>query len=279
MEGKETKADKSCAENQREDSAWEFFIAQEERSEKLNTDTSQEDESSTNQKQNSGRIEWIKKFFLETKATDWAIAFLTAGLLVVGYWQWKAISGQLGEMKSSGNQTDQLIKLYYKQTETLGRSADIADKNEKYFEYSMRMQLRSYVYPRFMNLAEPIVPNKITKIANGYENGGNTPAFNVSSLATTESIVDGSNPKFIFKALTGSKASIAPRGTFDEQVFIGPQTPTQIAQIRTGKRKIYVVGRITYSDVFNTAHHTEYCMMLVPETGEFVGCPYQGKSD
>ena len=58
---------------------------------------------------------WIVQFFSETTATDWAITFLTFGMLVVGYWQWQAINGQLQEMKASGKQTDELIDLYGQQ--------------------------------------------------------------------------------------------------------------------------------------------------------------------
>ncbi len=58
---------------------------------------------------------WIIKFFSDAKATDWAITVLTGGLLLVSYWQWQAISGQLGEMKASGKQTDALIGLFQQQ--------------------------------------------------------------------------------------------------------------------------------------------------------------------
>ena len=54
---------------------------------------------------------------------DWAIVILTIGMVIVGVLQWLAIDGQLGEMKSAGAQTDQLLGLYQQQLTELKKQA------------------------------------------------------------------------------------------------------------------------------------------------------------
>jgi hypothetical protein len=95
---------------------------QEEVSDKLNESAAKKHQY--NAKNGKEKKLWIMRFFSETKATDWAITFLTAGLLVVGYWQWQVIKGRLGEMQASGKQTDQLIGLYREQVNTLGQQTE-----------------------------------------------------------------------------------------------------------------------------------------------------------
>src|ERR1700730_14753860 len=154
MEEPKSNKNQAHAENEDSKSYWEFFIAKEEMSEKLNARYPDEHTHSTNE---NGKKRWIVRFFAESNATDWAITFLTAGMLVVGYWQWTAINGQLGEMKAAGKQTDQLICLYSEQvaklTEQVGilsKTAGIADKSEKDFVRSMQIQFRPYVLMRRM---------------------------------------------------------------------------------------------------------------------------------
>jgi len=60
------------------------------------------------------------------------IVLLTLGLVIVGILQWRVMSGQLGEMKSSSGQTDQLISKTGTLAENAGkqadRSKDLADR-------------------------------------------------------------------------------------------------------------------------------------------------------
>lgn len=150
--------------------------------------------------------------------------------------------------------------------------------NTRTLEDATRKQLQPYVVLRRMDLAELIVPYKPTKIVNSFENAGNTPALNVQSLSTNQTIVDGSKPQFIFKIISGSIANIAPKGTYDMQLVVMPMTPTQVAQVYAGTRIVYELGQITYTDIFNQKRQTQYCMQLDPKTGEMFGCPDQGKS-
>jgi hypothetical protein len=75
----------------------------------------------------------------------------------------------------------------------------VASKSEQFLE----AQLLPYISMLYMDLAEPITPNKLTKVTNRFMNEGGTVAFDVQNLSTSHSIVDGSDPPFIFKVLTG----------------------------------------------------------------------------
>ena len=116
MSGDKRAVDQTNTEDAASASGWAFFIAREEMSQ-------QPDQDGAGANRNEMKP-WIIRFFSETKATDWAIAFLTLGLLIVGYWQWTAIYGQLGEMKAAGAQTDQLISLYREQVNKLGQQTE-----------------------------------------------------------------------------------------------------------------------------------------------------------
>ncbi|MCU1222888.1 MAG: hypothetical protein JWQ42_981 [Edaphobacter sp.] len=159
--------------------------------------------------------------------------------------------------------------------ENAAKQAVIARNSERLME----AELLPFISLQLMDLAEPIVPGKKTKVANNFINEGGTIAFEVQNLSTSSSIVDGSDPPFVFEAPTGSRANISAKGTFDGDIYIGPQTPEQIAQIKLGIRKVYVVGKIIYTDFLHTEHHTFYCMVLDPHTGKMNGCKNQGKSD
>jgi len=61
--------------------------------------------------------------FSEPNLADWIIAAFTIVIGVVGIFQWRAISGQWGEMKAAGQQTDKLICLYQQQLAALQQQA------------------------------------------------------------------------------------------------------------------------------------------------------------
>lgn len=232
----------------------------------------------------------------------WTIVLAIIGILVAAgtgiaiIWQdiiasetLRELQRQYPELKKSANaaQSAATIAKDALQSSDASASSTIAEMqkqskamqdNVRDYEDATRKELQPYVFLQRMDLAEPILPYRLTPTLNSFINSGNTPAFNLQHLIRSDSVVDGSGPKFTFMVITGSKGAIAPKGTFDGDINIVQMTPTQVAQVYAGTRIVYVTGRITYTDVFKKTHQLEYCMMLTPKDGKMIACREQGKS-
>jgi len=164
-------------------------------------------------------------------------------------------------------------------SESTGKQLSIMQKQLLQQRDTSEKQLRPYIFLQSMDLTQHIVPLTETPVTNSYINGGETPAFDVHTENTNQNIIDGTEPKFIFKTPTSSNVTIAPKGTYDVLLKIDPLTPVQVAQYNAGTRHVYMVGQITYSDVFHRTHHTRYCIVFDPSTGHGIACHHPGQDD
>jgi hypothetical protein len=56
-------------------------------------------------------------------------------------------------------------------------------------------------------------------------------------------------------------------------------TASDIDIFRSGKRIVYLFGKITYEDVFERPHSTTFCMSLAPSLDTFVSCETYNEAD
>lgn len=257
-------------------SSWEFFIAQEEMSQQLNGRTPHENQNCTDPDKERS---WILRFFSETKATDWAIVFLTAGLVLVGYWQWQAISGQLREMKASGKQTDQLLHLYQQQVGELegsvGQQRALVEKAQATLDTTksqFRADQRPYVWLQGPPPHTPI--GVIGKDENDffwnvfYTNYGKSPAINLchkAFLLTGENALDkvvDINRNTCGTDHVPKHGSILPpmRPEWTSAPLGRPATDQEIKQWESTQYGIVVYGRFDYRDGFGNWYFSQFCM-------------------
>jgi hypothetical protein len=131
-----------------------------------------------------------------------------------------------------------------------------------------RRQLRAYVAPENMgifegNMVSPPQPARINVpgIAMLIKNSGQTPAYKVVSLAKIAVIaVQDEKIALVLPPMEERFSNTLSAGsTFSKSLwFDRPLTPTEIADIVTGARAIYLYGRIEYQDAFKKRRFTNF---------------------
>lgn len=168
------------------------------------------------------------------------------------------------------------------QTRQSIRSADAAKTAADAANDSLvltRAQILPSIHPISINVREEILPNKLTKIQNAFKNTGNTTAYDVQSFATSQSIITGNQPVFEFKQFIQSKGTIGAGDTFDSPLFLPSLNEVQIEQVMRNERKLYITGLIMYRDITHVTHHTYYCFVFEPATGNGNGSQETKESD
>ena len=132
--------------------------------------------------------------------------------------------------------------------------------------FTTRSQLRAYVFIEKIKIKRRALSNN-WDIMYTVKNNGVTPAHRVHIWATS-SAFDG-NTDFLFLIPNSpayeSLGSIAPHGDFidnDESV-----ESVSVADLKSGKRAIFLWGRILYKDVFRCSRRTDFCYFVGGESG------------
>ena len=67
--------------------------------------------------------------------------------------------------------------------------------------------------------------------------------------------------------------------TFQIAKVEGRRSKEELDSIMGGKKRLYVVGELEYTDVFHESHFTKFCGMYKPELSVFYACDeHQGVS-
>lgn len=107
------------------------------------------------------------------------------------------------------------------------------------------------------------------------KNAGRSPALDVRPFGCS---VLGGVLTDDFKI--ASQAECAPRPVFaiigpgeDHWISIDlPFEDSELRQIQSGKRKLWILSGATYSDQFGESHHSEFCALGSPESGAWSTC-------
>lgn len=220
---------------------------------------------------------WIVRFFSETKATDWGIVILTAGLLIVGFWQWQVISGQLAEMKSAGQQTDSLIEQYKVQGAALNRLVDAENRYAKAAETADR----AWIGIAFVPPDDIERPSRI--VINATNSGRGAAVINNFSSEEAGFARFPEAPTYKPTDIPNSKASrfLVVPGMSEPSYFQGiVVNPQQMDVLKSGKITLYLYSKVEYTDLrTNTSHFTHGCMYYVPVVKAFRNCPEYNSAD
>ena len=129
---------------------------------------------------------------------------------------------------------------------------------------SSRDDRRAWVCPFHARVLTPQQSGNIT-VEISYKNSGKTPAFvwttaNLLVLeesSVTDEVLSRENPisKGVFVCPPGAQGT--SKITFPEKLTDG-----HINAIKSGQVSLFVVGRVTYDDIFNKTHHSRFCFSI-----------------
>jgi len=175
-------------------------------------------------------------------------------------------------------------------------SARLAELNEASIEdarASLRLDQRARV--GISGIRGEVVSGAPLRFVVMVRNTGKTPAVQFSGFAGVRLLPSAETPKIMSQAATPSRfpkssAVLAPAGEITMPAAIldsfGHETalPEDVArQIKADPPtlRLYVIGRMTYRDVFKSRHWTEFCLMYSPILGPeaFIVCDVGNHTD
>lgn len=121
----------------------------------------------------------------------------------------------------------------------------------------------------------PVIPNKaLDPVRLVFENVGHSPATNVSGVGTSIVAVD-LRTALRHQKQRYSRSSRTNIGPGHEQPFPIPlsrYSDAQVEAIKTGTRKLFIFGHLTYEDVLSKERLTEFCLFYKLDTNDWVNC-------
>ena len=221
----------------------------------------------------------------KSSLADWLVAVATVVIAFTSFYQWRAIRGQLAEMRNTGSQTQQLIDATRKSAEAAIRTADIADATLKSSQKSFQVDLRPYVIsdgpPQFVvppNAAgKPIEANVVLRDI------GRTPAINAVWFVDLLPYAAKTRPEYL-RFLENSYVNLRKRQetTIEKHAaemardiaptaatFSSENTRALSALEMTDLEKadgsfiLLSVGIVSYTDALKGSYETEFCYYFV----------------
>jgi hypothetical protein len=228
-----------------------------------------------------------------------AIALFALGSVIVGFLQWNAMQGQLGEMKSGGvdthslsvaagkqadnlseslRKTDDLIRQATEQAKATNELARQAQKSADAAKRQLQMSERPWVYATNWSLIEPLSFTEkggVVRIAITLKNVGRSPAIHVRFISK----IMGWGKDFLRQQTEFCDSwKIVHKGQLPgNTIFAGEQLPANyVTDINSdelrialqkselpGKISPWLVACIDYEFSFDSGHHqTRYAFPL-----------------
>lgn len=237
-------------------------------------------------------------------AEKWMI-WLTGAIVVVGllqfgaaFMQWRAIAGQLEEMKSGGVDTHALANAASDQADAAQQFSDTAeDINGRMSEAvdqlsaaaenakagieatqsALRQEQRAWVgMMQITGIPEVGKPFHMTVL---FQNTGRTPAMDFVSQERMIPLASGQEfaPNWAAKAPgIHSHALLFPNQSFTAVVKSSGQDVAvdqpALDFVSNGKMTLFVFGRACYKDVFRQKHWIRFCESYDPAGKDWVAC-------
>jgi hypothetical protein len=203
-----------------------------------------------------------------TALSTFAIFLATAVAVGVGIAQWRVLSGQLSEMKSSSEQVERSITA----------SNRIADETKTANALTHESN-RPWIGAVTVTVDPPIVAMKPAKINLTFSNAGKSPA-QIIKIKCGANILDAfpTEPAYLFTAIQeamGSKSIMVPGQQFSCPLNRPPLSSQEVGRIRlsAGSYGFYVYGEIVYRDTATEIEHvTHVCWLYNAGVDGYVFC-------
>jgi hypothetical protein len=210
---------------------------------------------------------WIE---VGTLIINGVLAIVGIIALCIYHGQLEVMRGQLGEIS--------------KQYPELVKSAAAAKDASDLARHAMHIDQRSWLSMKATS--EPLgtyVAGQKFDIRIHTKNSGRTPAINVkeATFRFYSPKIKGAfpYPSFTYKDTDYvSYGSIAPDSESFSDFDFGILSEKAAEQIRTEQIRVYLYGRVEYSDVFGRPHWLNYCQFLL-SGGAYGICPIHNDSD
>jgi hypothetical protein len=187
-----------------------------------------------------------------------AAGFFTLWLVIVGggqiglfYWQLRLIKIAADDAKRAGIAAE--------------RAAKATEDSVELSRNTAKRQLRAYVLLDSAKV-EPVAAGEKPRAILKIENFGQTPAFQLTHWAAMEYAVfprtedpDMSDPDGMPVAYIGGGGQLTKEVPLDYDRELSRE---EFEAIKSGSAALYVIGRITYVDVFGDAQSTEYIVFV-----------------
>lgn len=215
------------------------------------------------------------------------VAVGTIFYTIVAVFQWQL-------MKESGKQTSVQVDKLIDQSK---RIADTSDETAHQAKVALdttienaRLEQRAWIgitsmYSNDYSQGNKIfIEGKMSRIGVFVINSGKTPARNFRGFAYSQYLKAGEKPvlpkKESQRVLQGSSGVVQP----NMSLAIGTQTDitpnkAYIDNLTSGKSVFFVLGVVTYDDVFGRHHFTKFCNFLSPDLIAFSACPTGNETD
>lgn len=218
-----------------------------------------------------------------------ALVLCAAISAIAGYLQWQSISGQLDEMKSSGNQIERQLMLSTAQLIVANRAAgsaqrqaDAAQQSVKAVQRQMWIDQRPWLFVP-VSSAKPEVFDLGKDIADEIfiVNSGKTLARNVVTTFRVHMLLTGEELKFdysnhFFPPIISNMGTIfpneAPRSlrlavvTMKGGKKVTVRLPKRDFDLLANNGEHAIYGIIKYDDMFGHHHWIHYCGGVIPVT-------------
>ena len=241
------------------------------------------------------QINWIDAYTLNVGI---AVAAVVTVFLAIGtFWETRIqagiAQGQLDSTNSGSAQTDKAIAEAH-------RSADAAQEAVRVASAAAQINTRAYLAPEglFETPDSFISHGEFNSIEMLITNVGRSPATKTNIIINSgTALIDALKPGHTLTQPNISCLGIEPKpggqvyypnhnSTIDSVIIPTNQEPfiSDLSDIRSGKRIIYVEGCIVYV-TGNVIHHSEYCLYLRPIPAEnptgwrSVACPNGNDAD
>lgn len=190
------------------------------------------------------------------------INVLTLAGAVAGVWiAYNAFQTSNKAVVEARNQTTEAKR----QANEAKRQADAAESQIAIAADTEHRQLRAYVFAEFVGFGN-LTPATPIDVLLHIRNIGQTPAYNAKSVSGINLLSYPLAPQSHFETTSGppNSAVVYPSGYIVvTKRAERPYTNEEIAEIINGTAKrIYVAGKITYTDIFGVDQWTEFCIAL-----------------
>lgn len=292
----ESQPNRSASNDKADETLPQFPLSETTEAEDHNRNNSQADEYVTANPIRPSRarrlLSWIGRCVSAPNLAEWCMVGVTVAISIIGYYQLRAMSGQLQEMESGSNDTHILALAAKKQAdkaETISASLesavqdmDAANSNAKKALNAtiqqFRLEQRAWIVVKGIfgqpKLGQP------WNIQVWFTNVGKTPAPTYRLFCMTKPAKDESALVFT-KLPLGTANLMSPEelwGCTLHPLSTPKVTQEALDELTSKRETLFVYGSVVYTDIFGGSHWLKFCRSMSPDGSEWSPCKTNNKA-